>query len=99
MSENRTAERRFTTMKKGSRVYNWIHLIGLFPIFFLTTWFGSLAVPSDGPGIALAPVEEIAIFVLGWAGFFAWIKFFPKLTGGDLNKLSPTRRTSIGANG
>ena len=34
MSENRTAERRFTTMKKGSRVYNWIHLIGLIPDLF-----------------------------------------------------------------
>ena len=86
-------------MKKGGRVYNWIHLIGMFPIAFLTTEFGSLAVSSDGPGIALAPIEEIAIFALGIAGFLAWIKFFPKLTGGDYRKISPRRRTSVGANG
>jgi len=85
-------------MKKGGRVYNWIHLIGMFPIAFLTTEFGSLAVSSDGPGIALAPIEEIAIFALGIAGFLAWIKFFPKLTGGDLNNLCPPRRSSIEAN-
>ena len=86
-------------MKKGGRVYHWIHLIGMFPIAFLTTEFGSLAVSSDGPGIALAPIEEIAIFVLGIAGFLAWIKYFPKLTGGDYRKISPRRRTSIEANG
>ena len=82
-------------MKKSSRVYNWIHLIGILPIAFLTTEFGSLAVSSDGPGIGLAPVEEIVIFVLGIAAFLAWIKFFPKLTGGDLRKINPRRRTSI----
>ncbi|MCY3615434.1 MAG: hypothetical protein OXH03_10135 [Bacteroidetes bacterium] len=99
MSEYRTAERRFTTMKKGGRVYNWIHFIGFIPIAFLTTEFGSLAVSSDGPGIGLAPVEEIAIFVLGIAAFLAWDKYFPKFTGGNVRKINPSRRSSIGVNG
>jgi hypothetical protein len=99
MSEYRTAYRRFKVMKKGSRVYNWIHLIGFLSIVLLTTEFGNLAVSGDGGGVMLAPVDEIAIFVLGLAGTVAWIKLFPKLSGGDFRKINPRRRTSIGANG
>ena len=98
MSENRTALRRFTTMKKGSRVYNWIHLIGTF--LFLMSVIGFGGVISDDAGrVVLAPVTEVVIFVLGVAGLVVWIKLFPKLTGGDLRKINPRRRTSIGANG
>ena len=85
-------------MKKGSRVYDWIHLIGLplFPIFGIG--FGSVITGNGGRAV-LAPVDEVVIFVLGLVGFLAWIKFFPKLTGGDYRKINPRRRTSIGANG
>ena len=84
-------------MKKGSRVYDWIHLIGL-PLFpILGIGFGSV-IMGDGGRAVLAPANEIAIFVLGLAGFLAWIKFFPKLTGGDYRRIGPRRRTSIGAN-
>lgn len=85
-------------MKKGSRVYNWIHLIGTFLFLMLGIGFGSV-ISDDAGRVVLAPVTEVVIFVLGIAGFLAWIKFFPKLTGGDLRKINPRRRSSIGANG
>lgn len=90
-------KRRFDDHEKGSRVYNWIHLIGflLFPIIGIG--LGSV-ISGDGGRAVLAPVDEIIIFVSG-AGLGAWIKFFPKLTGGDYRKISPRRRTSFGPNG
>ena len=85
-------------MKKGSRVYDWIHLIGILPIALLTTELGNVGAWGDGGRVVLAPVDEVVIFVLGIAGLLVWIKLFPKLTGGDLRKINPRRRTSIEAN-
>ena len=85
-------------MKKSSRVYNWIHLIGTFLFLILGIGFGSV-ISDDAGRVVLAPVTEVVMFVLGVAGFLTWIMLFPKLTGGDLRKISPRRRTSIGANG
>ena len=85
-------------MKKGSRVYNWIHLIGTFLFLMLGVGFGSV-ISDDAGRVVLAPVTEVVIFIVGIVGFLAWIILFPKLTGGDLRKINPRRRSSIGANG
>ena len=85
-------------MKKGSRVYNWIHLIGTFLFLMLGIGFGSV-ISDDAGRVVLAPVTEVVIFVVGIVGFLAWTILFPKLTGGDLRKINPRRRSSIGANG
>ena len=85
-------------MKKGSRVYNWIHLIGTFLFLMLGIGFGSV-ISDDAGRVVLAPVTEVVVFVVGTVGFLAWTILFPKLTGGDLRKINPRRRSSIGANG
>ena len=87
-----------TIMKKGSRVYNWLHLIGCLLFLMLGIGYGSV-ISGDAGRAALAPVDEVVIFILCVAGFVAWIMLFPKLTGGDLRKINPRRRSSIGANG
>ena len=88
-----------TIAKKRNSVYHWIHLTGTLLFGTLLIVFGGLVASGDGGGVVLAPKGEVAIFVVGSAGFVAWIKLFPKLTGGDLRKLDPRRRTGVKANG
>ena len=87
-----------TTMKKASRVYNWLHLIGCLLFLMLGIGFGSV-ISDDAGRAVLAPANEVVIFGLSLAGFLAWTMLFPKLTGGDLRKINPRRRTNIGAHG
>ena len=78
-------------VNRGSVIYTWLYIAGILLFSMFIPEYGNV-VMSGTEGAALAPPDELAIFVLGMAAFVAWLFLFPKFTGVDPRNLKWTER-------